>query len=49
MPSRPASAAGDNASEPGEPLAEPATFHSLGVRWAVRGDANSDATIGVRY
>jgi hypothetical protein len=40
---------GDNASRPGEPVAEPATFHSLGVRWAVRGDANSDAVIGVRY
>jgi hypothetical protein len=38
-----------NSSEPGEPVAEPATFHSLGVRWAVRGDANADALIGVRY
>jgi hypothetical protein len=46
---RPAPAAVDNASKPGEPVAEPATFHSLGVRWAVRGDANSDAVIGVRY
>ena len=49
IPGHPARAAADNASEPGEPLAEPATFHSLGVRWAVRGDANSDAMIGVRY
>jgi hypothetical protein len=39
----------DNASQPGEPVAEPPTFHSLGVRWPVRGDANADATIGVRY
>ncbi len=38
-----------NASKPDAPVAEPATFHSLGVRWAVRGDANSDAVIGVRY
>ena len=38
-----------NASEAAEPAAEPATFHSLGVRWAVRGDANADAQIGVRY
>jgi hypothetical protein len=42
-------AAGDNVSHPAEPVAEPATFHSLGVRWAVRGDANADAVIGVRY
>jgi hypothetical protein len=33
----------DNASRPGEPVAEPSTFHSLGVRWPVRGDANADA------
>lgn len=33
----------DNASRPGEPVAEPCTFHSLGVRWPVRGDANADA------
>jgi hypothetical protein len=46
---RPATLSGDKASQPGEPVAEPATFHSLGVRWAVRGDANSDAVIGVRY
>jgi len=45
----PAPAVVDNASKPGAPVAEPATFHSLGVRWAVRGDANSDAVIGVRY
>ena len=41
--------AAGNASEAAEPVAEPATFHSLGVRWAVRGDANADAQIGVRY
>jgi Right handed beta helix region len=38
-----------NASEPGEPLAEPPTFHSLGVRWPVRGDANANAWIAVQY
>src|SRR5262245_32947759 len=41
--------AADNASRPGEPVAEPATFHSLGVRWPVLGDANADATIDIRY
>jgi hypothetical protein len=42
-------AAAATASRPGEPIAEPATFHSLGVRWPVRGDANADAVIDVRY
>lgn len=42
-------AAADNASRPGEPVAEPSTFHSLGIRWPVRGDANADAVIDVRY
>jgi hypothetical protein len=46
---RRAAVSGDAASQPGESVAEPATFHSLGVRWAVRGDANSDAVIEVRY
>jgi len=46
---RPAVASRDNASQPGEPVAEPATFHSLGVRWPVRGDANSTAVIGMRF
>jgi hypothetical protein len=36
-------------SEPGEVLAEPSTFHSLGVRWPVRGDANRNALILVHY
>jgi hypothetical protein len=36
-------------SQPGEPVAEPSTFHSLGIRWPVRGDANGDAVIGVQY
>jgi hypothetical protein len=40
---------GDNASHPVEPKAEPATFHSLGVRWAVRGDSNRNAVIAVHY
>lgn len=39
----------DSVSHPGEPMAEPATVHSLGVRWAVRGDANGNAVITVRY
>jgi len=46
---RRAAVSGDAASQPDESVAEPATFHSLGVRWAVRGDANSDAVIEVRY
>ena len=43
------SAPADNAARPGEPVAEPATFHSLGVRWPVRGDTNVNAVIGVHY
>jgi hypothetical protein len=39
----------NNASQPGEPVAEPSTFHSLGVRWPVQGDANGDALIAVSY
>lgn len=47
---RPLPAAGaTNASQPGEPVAEPSTFLSLGVQWPVRGDGNADASIGVRY
>jgi len=46
---RRAAVSGDAASRPDESVAEPATFHSLGVRWAVRGDANSDAVIELRY
>ena len=38
-----------NAAQPDEPVAEPATFHSLGVRWSVRGDANANALIGMHY
>jgi hypothetical protein len=45
----PAASPASNASRPGEPVAEPATFHSLGVRWPVQGDANADAAIDVRY
>jgi len=37
-------------SEPiGEPVIEPATLHSLGVYWIVRGDDNQNAKIEVRY
>jgi hypothetical protein len=46
-PSRPGGA--DDISQPGEPVAEPSTFHSLGIRWPVRGDANADALTGVQY
>lgn len=47
IPTPPSTA--DNPARPGEPVAEPATFHSLGVRWPVRGDANANAVIGVHY
>jgi hypothetical protein len=47
---RPAPAtSANNASQAGAPVAEPSTFHSLGVRWPVRGDANADALIGMHY
>jgi hypothetical protein len=46
---RPGAGSGARPSQPGRAVAEPATFHSLGVRWPVRGDANADAVIGVRY
>ena len=36
-------------STPGEVTVEPATLHSLGVRWPVRGDANADAEVRVAY
>ncbi len=48
----PAESAGDpaaNRSEPGELVIEPPTFHSLGVRWPVRGDQNGNAVITVQY
>lgn len=32
-----------------EPQPEPSTFHSLAVRWPVRGDANANASIAVHY
>ncbi|HKW92867.1 MAG TPA: hypothetical protein VJX92_13285 [Methylomirabilota bacterium] len=44
-----ASRSPNNASQPGEPVAEPATFLSLGVRWPVMGDTNADAAVTVRY
>ncbi len=45
----PAASTAANASVPGEPQVEPATFHSLGVRWPVRGDANANAWVAVHY
>jgi len=47
--SPPAAVSADNAARPAEPIVEPATFHSLGVRWPVRGDANANALIAVHY
>jgi hypothetical protein len=38
-----------NRAEPGEPTIEPATFHSVAVRWPVRGDVNGNAVITVQY
>jgi hypothetical protein len=40
---------GANRSEPGDPVPEPATWHSLAVRWPVRGDANATAGVAVQY
>jgi hypothetical protein len=40
---------GVNASAPGDVTGEPATLHSLAVRWPVRGDANLNATVAVEY
>src|SRR5262245_49179159 len=37
------------ASQPGDVRPEPSTFHSLAVRWPVRGDANANAQVGVLY
>jgi hypothetical protein len=43
-------AAGENASSPsGEVFKELPTLHCLGMRWAIKGDANQNATIEVRY
>lgn len=42
-------AVAEDASQPGEVLAEPATLHCLAVRWPVKGDANENAGIEVRY
>ena len=39
----------DRVAEPGELQPEPATLHSLAVRWPVKGDANADAVIAVQY
>jgi Right handed beta helix region len=49
MKPAPGDGASANESIPGEPQAEPATFHSLGVRWPIRGDANLNASIAVQY
>ena len=40
---------GANASTPGAIVPEPATLHALAVRWAVRGDANANASVAVEY
>jgi len=44
-----AALAGQNASQPGEVRHEPATLHCLAVRWPVKGDANRNAAVAVRY
>ncbi len=51
VPVKPAAGEGATANEslPGEPEAEPATFHSLSVRWPIRGDANVNAWVAVQY
>ena len=44
-----ASPRAEDASAPGEVAPEPATLHSLAVRWPVRGDANANATVAVEF
>src|SRR5829696_260272 len=41
--------AADDASAPGDVLAEPSTLHCLAVRWPIKGDANENATIAVAF
>lgn len=36
-------------SVPGQVLLEPSTYHSISLRWPVRGDANETAKVTVRY
>jgi hypothetical protein len=43
------SARPEDASAPGDVVPEPATLHSLAVRWPVRGDANANASVAVEY
>ena len=38
-----------NESVPQDVQSEPSTFHSIGVRWPIVGDANANAKILVRY
>lgn len=45
----PEAPSGTDAAMPGEPVLEPATLHSLGVRWPVTGDDNGDARVTVTY
>ena len=43
------SARPEDASAPDDVAPEPATLHSLAVRWPVRGDANANASVAVEY
>jgi hypothetical protein len=45
----PTVSAAHDAADPGDVEPEPPTLRSLGVRWPVRGDANRNAMIEVRY
>jgi hypothetical protein len=45
----PSATPADLGSVPDEPAPEPATFLALAVRWPVRGDANANAVIHVRF
>ena len=45
----PEAPSGTDEAMPGEPVLEPATLHSLGVRWPITGDDNGDARVTVTY
>jgi len=46
----PAEQAAANRADPvGEPVLEPATMHSLGAYWVVRGDANANARVELAF
>lgn len=47
--SPPSTADADKASKPGEATLEAPTFHSLGLRWMIEGDANKNAKVSLDY